>query len=241
MSFKAEQIARLAESGWARCESVADAVAQARLPAITRDHLATAISDDLWDAAERAVRALRDRLGRFADEVTYGIVLVPDPGNPGRMPRAPAPSRSSNTSSVGAPSGRGLWAVAGQPRPGGGRGARVLQSGRSLPDCESNKRWTFTLFPGEGLTDGQAESGTVLKGRVRFRLGKPDASSDPHVWLPPSRLAVVDDLGADLKHRPWAGYRRVGRVMCQPPDGVVQMRSPGQGWVSVQPGDCFVR
>ncbi|WP_211370287.1 hypothetical protein [Nonomuraea turkmeniaca] len=53
-------------------------------------------------------------------------------------------------------------------------GARVLQGGRDLPDCEANERWTFTLFPGEGLTGGLAESGTVLKGKVRFRLGKPD-------------------------------------------------------------------
>ena len=53
-------------------------------------------------------------------------------------------------------------------------GARVLQSGSSLPDCEANDRWTFTLFPGEGLADGLAESGTVLKGKIRFRLGKPD-------------------------------------------------------------------
>jgi hypothetical protein len=53
-------------------------------------------------------------------------------------------------------------------------GARVLQSGSQLPDCEANSRWTFTLFPGEALCDGLAESGTVLKGKVRFRLGKPD-------------------------------------------------------------------
>lgn len=53
-------------------------------------------------------------------------------------------------------------------------GARVLQGGRDLPDCEANERWTFTLFPGEGLTAGLAESGTLLKGKVRFRLGKPD-------------------------------------------------------------------
>ncbi|MGH3549912.1 MAG: hypothetical protein ACRDQU_17745 [Pseudonocardiaceae bacterium] len=53
-------------------------------------------------------------------------------------------------------------------------GARVLQSGRHLPDCEANERWTFTLFAGEDLTHGLAESGTVLNGRVRFRLGKPD-------------------------------------------------------------------
>ena len=53
-------------------------------------------------------------------------------------------------------------------------GARVLQCGARPPDCEHNERWTFTLFAGEELIDGQAESGTVLKGRVRFRLGKAD-------------------------------------------------------------------
>lgn len=54
-------------------------------------------------------------------------------------------------------------------------GARVLQAGTAfLPDCERNERWTFTLFPGEPTTDGQAPSGTVLKGKVRHRLGKPD-------------------------------------------------------------------
>jgi hypothetical protein len=52
-------------------------------------------------------------------------------------------------------------------------GARVLQRGPNLPDCEANDRWTFTLFAGEKLIDGCAASGTVLKGRVRFRLGKP--------------------------------------------------------------------
>jgi len=49
-----------------------------------------------------------------------------------------------------------------------------LQGGRNLPDCEANDHWTFTLFAGERLIDGCAESGTGLKGRVRFRLGKPD-------------------------------------------------------------------
>lgn len=54
-------------------------------------------------------------------------------------------------------------------------GARVLQSGdRFLPDCEANDRWTFTLFAGEDLVDGLAQSGTILKSRVRYRLGKPD-------------------------------------------------------------------
>ncbi|GAB3296584.1 hypothetical protein EK0264_15190 [Epidermidibacterium keratini] len=54
-------------------------------------------------------------------------------------------------------------------------GARVLQSGdRFLPDCEANDKWTFTLFAGEDLVDGLAQSGTILKSRVRYRLGKPD-------------------------------------------------------------------
>lgn len=58
-------------------------------------------------------------------------------------------------------------------------GARVLQSGSNLPDCEANDRWTFTLFPGEGLAGDLAESGTVLKGKVRFRLGKPNRGTSP--------------------------------------------------------------
>ncbi|MGP3916865.1 hypothetical protein [Nonomuraea sp. 10N515B] len=221
MSFKDEQIVRLAESGWARCPSVAEAVARAGLPAVTPGYLATAFPSELWDAAEEVVLALREHFAsaRFADETTYGILLVPDPGKlDTRRPmtadvradqlgtpvddvfddRLPAgvlgvrkgapwtmvatvtgvygPSLGSHQHIVAGPAAaftvagvdtralmiRQLW------------GARVLQGGRDLPDCESNPRWTFTLFPGEGLTDGLAESGTVLKGKVRFRLGKPD-------------------------------------------------------------------
>ncbi|MGI5458724.1 hypothetical protein ACQEWB_37240 [Streptomyces sp. CA-249302] len=53
-------------------------------------------------------------------------------------------------------------------------GARVLQSGNELPDCEVGGGWTFTLFPGEQLVDGKAASGTVLHDKVRFRLGRSD-------------------------------------------------------------------
>jgi hypothetical protein len=53
-------------------------------------------------------------------------------------------------------------------------GARVLQCGGTPPDCPDRERWTFTVFAGEEPVDGQAPSGTVLHGRVRFRLGKPD-------------------------------------------------------------------
>lgn len=54
-------------------------------------------------------------------------------------------------------------------------GARLLQSPPGVvPDSDLHDTWTFTLFPGERLVDGQAVSGTVLKGKVRFRLGKRD-------------------------------------------------------------------
>lgn len=54
-------------------------------------------------------------------------------------------------------------------------GARVLQAGDVfLPDSDFNDRWTFTLFAGDDLVDDLAQSGTVLKSRVRYRLGKPD-------------------------------------------------------------------
>jgi len=52
-------------------------------------------------------------------------------------------------------------------------GARLLQCPPGVvPDSDDAERWTFTIFPAEGLVDGRAVSGTVLKKRVRFRLGK---------------------------------------------------------------------
>jgi hypothetical protein len=220
MSFKDEQITRLAASGWSRCASVAAAVADAGLPAVTAEYLA-AFSDEVWDAAEAAVRGVGEHFAaaRFADETTYGVLLVPDPskldtrrpmtaeirrdqldaaaadvfderlpvGALAVQPGAPwtmvagvtgpyGPSLGSHNQVVSAADDaftvagvdtrramvRQLW------------GARVLQAGADLPDCEKNDHWTFTLFPGEPLTDGCAESGTVLHGKVRFRLGKPD-------------------------------------------------------------------
>ncbi|WP_031468286.1 hypothetical protein [Sciscionella sediminilitoris] len=53
-------------------------------------------------------------------------------------------------------------------------GARVLQSGASLPDCEIGGDWTFSLLPGEDRVAGKAVSGTILHGKVRFRLGRAD-------------------------------------------------------------------
>ncbi|MGH3899944.1 MAG: hypothetical protein ACRDTA_17240 [Pseudonocardiaceae bacterium] len=110
---------------------------------------------------------------RFAAEATYGVLLVPDPA---KLDTRRAMSADVRRDQLGQPAEaftvdghdtrvlmiRQVW------------GARLLQSGPHLPDCETNDRWTFTLFTGEKLIDGCAESGTVLKGRVRFRLGKPD-------------------------------------------------------------------
>ena len=54
-------------------------------------------------------------------------------------------------------------------------GARLLQCPPGLvPDSDYAERGTFTLLPAEGLVDGRAVSGTVLKRRVRFRLGRAD-------------------------------------------------------------------
>ncbi|MEO3867926.1 hypothetical protein ABGB18_03755 [Nonomuraea sp. B12E4] len=221
MSFKEEQIARLAASGWARCASVAGTVRAAGLPAISRVYLEQTFGDDLWARAEHAVCALREHFAsaRFADETIYGVLLVPDPrcldtrrpvppgtrrdqlgtptadvfddrlaagvlGVPGELPWTPV---ATVTGAYGPSLGSHNQVVNGQAEAftvGGADtralmirqlwGARVLQCGADLPDCETNQRWTFTLFPGEGLVDGMAESGTVLKGKVRFRLGRAD-------------------------------------------------------------------
>lgn len=220
-SFQASQIAALAAAGWSQCPSVADAVAGSGLPPVTASYLQKAFTAEQWHAAEVAVSALRDRFSaaRFADEVSWGLVLVPDPGRLNtRGPMTPTVRRDqlgSATADVvdarlpagrlGVPPGAAWTLVAtvtGMYGPALGSytkvtgadadqfaidggdvrelmirqvwGARVLQSGSNLPDCEANDRWTFTLFPGESLADGLAASGTVLKGKVRFRLGKPN-------------------------------------------------------------------
>lgn len=70
-------------------------------------------------------------------------------------------------------------------------GARVLQADAGfLPDTDANDRWTFTLFAGDELDAGRAASGTVLKSRVRFRLGKPDRG------IGSARVAPAVPLGA---------------------------------------------
>lgn len=219
--FRSEQIAVLARAGWSGCPSVAALVADRGLPEVSRDYLESAFSEDDWEAAEAAVAALRGHFGaaRFAEETTYGVLLVPDPGKLDTRRVVPPSARRDQlggpsadvfderlpagalgiapgtpwtlVATVTGPYGPALGSyeqVAGAPAAeftvqGEDTrrlmirqiwGARVLQCGAVPPDCEGNARWTFTLFPGEPLTDGCAESGTVLKGKVRFRLGKPN-------------------------------------------------------------------
>jgi hypothetical protein len=220
-SFRDQQLELLAHSGWVTCPSIASAVAEAGLPAPTRTYLDSAFSAAQWRAAERAVLALRDHFAgaRFAAEVSYGVVLVPDPERLDTRRPLAARIRKGQlgvatedvfdarlpAGRLGVASGRDWNLVVSVVSPAGPAcgsyldvtrakpaafhvagvdtrslmtrqlwGARVLQAGRGLPDCEHNERWTFTLFAGEPLCEGLAESGTVLKGKVRFRLGKPD-------------------------------------------------------------------
>jgi hypothetical protein len=220
-AFAAEQITCLASSGWSRCASVAQAVVEARLPGVTAAYLRATFSARDWAAAERGVRSLQEKFGscRFAKEVSYGTLLVPDPSKLDTRCSLSLQTRHDQLGGVRAdvfdsrlpagrlvvPSGRAWTLVAtvvGAFGPACGSydavlsaprsafavcgidtrtfmvrqiwGARVLQCGAQPPDCERNARWTFTLFAGEPLCDGLSESGTVLKGRVRFRLGRRD-------------------------------------------------------------------
>jgi hypothetical protein len=202
-------------AAWNSSAPIADLVHNRGLPAVTHEYLLAEFSPETWKRAEEATHALTEHFAgaRFADEVEYGALLVPDP----RLldTRRPLPSEVRVGVATGdvfderLPAGVALpvkrpwqlvvtvirsygpsfdsyndviasedFVVLGQDtRQWMTRqvwGARVLQCGATPPDCEHNERWTFTLFPGEELVDGQAESGTVLKGKVRFRLGKPD-------------------------------------------------------------------
>ena len=187
---------------------VAALVRDRGLPAITREYLLDTFS---WQRAEDVTRALTKHFAaaRFADEVEYGVLLVPDPSKLDTRRPLPRELTAPDVFDDRLPAGVALpndgpWqlvvSVIGSYGPSLGSyndviasddfvvdgqdtrqwmtrqlwGARVLQCGATPPDWEHNERWTFTLFPGEQLVDGQAESGTVLKGKVRFRLGKPD-------------------------------------------------------------------
>jgi hypothetical protein len=214
--FRVKEIDRLLTSGWSTCAPIARLVRDRGLPAITREYLLDEFSPTEWKKAEEAATALTAHFGsaRYADEVQYGVLLVPDPESLDTRQPVDAAVRSAQIGATDVfderlPAGVILpstrpWSlvvsVVGVYGPSLGSyndvvksqdfvvlgsdtrqwmtrqlwGARVLQCGAVPPDCEHNERWTFTLFPGEELVDGQAESGTVLKGKVRFRLGKPD-------------------------------------------------------------------
>lgn len=225
-SFRDEQVGLPTGSGWLCCQSVAQAVAGTGLPAPDAGYLAGRFSAAQWEFAERAVLALREHFAgaRFAGEVVFGLLLIPDPARlDTRRPVSPqvradqlgqaAPDvfdERLRAGVMGVPPGRdwtavvtvtgayglslgsyeeittgpaGSYTVCGQDT----RtlmirqlwGARVLQLGSAPPDSEANDHWTFTLFPGEPLTGDAAESGTVLKGRVRFRLGKASRGIGP--------------------------------------------------------------
>lgn len=220
MSFKDDQIARLAASGWCQCGSVARSVVAAGITTITAGYLRDVFSAEQWKIAESMTAALQQHFSgaRFAEETTFGVLLVPDPAKlDTRRPMSPDVRYDQlgaatadvfderltvGTLGIGedqdwtlvatviGPYGISLGSyehVAGGPAEAftvAGQdtralmirqiwGARVLQGGRNLPDSEANDHWTFTLFVGERLIDGCAESGTILKGKVRFRLGKP--------------------------------------------------------------------
>lgn len=221
MTFRTDQLDRLAESGWHRCASIAAGLAAAGLPAPTADVLGAAFDEDDWRRAERAVAALRARFAgaRFADECEWGVLLVPDSDRLDTRGGLAAELRSDQLGTaapdvvddrlpagvLGVPGGR-AWSMVATVTGAAGVslgsyadvraapadrfavsdvdtrrlmirqvwGARVLQCGATPPDCEQRARWTFTVFAGEEPVGGQAPSGTVLHGRVRFRLGKPD-------------------------------------------------------------------
>ncbi len=79
-TFREHQTELLGWSGWNQCPSVATAVADAGLPAPTREYLHDTLTTAAWSAAEQAVAALEQhfRRARFADEVSWGLLLVPD-------------------------------------------------------------------------------------------------------------------------------------------------------------------
>ncbi len=216
--FSEKEINRLLTSGRSACDPIARLVRNRGLPAITREYLLDEFSSAEWKQAEEATTALTAHFGsaRFADDVEYGVLLVPAPDSLDTRRPVDAAVRAAQVGAPAAdvfderlPAGVVLpstrpWnlvvSVVGVYGPSLGSyndvvaaqdfvvlgsdtrrwmtrqlwGARVLQCGVVPPDCEHNERWTFTLFPGEELVDGRAESGTVLKGKVRFRLGKAD-------------------------------------------------------------------
>lgn len=216
-----QQISILAESGWTTCGSVREGLTRLGLPVPTADYLRTAFKSSHWERASLATRALRGHFAsaKFADQATFGLVLVPDPKKldtrgpiAWSMRKGQLPNGTTDVIDHRLPPGKlairgkGDWTLVATITGSAGIflgsyqeivampaerfsvqgvdtrdlmirqvwGARVLQSGAVLPDSNEREVWTFTLFPGEDLTAGEAASGTVLHGKVRFRLGRTD-------------------------------------------------------------------
>ena len=234
--FRNREIARLERSGWATnaaLREVLDAVGL-RPPAEvvaecldedadSTDNRAGGSVGSRWERAERAVAHLREHFAsfRFAGDVDYGLLAVPDAARfdtrgavdprircgqrPDLVEDLVDPALGKGADLSGLTLGRDGWmvvaGVVGQYGVSAGSyediikapverfevdgvdarafmtrqvwGARLLQCPPGVvPDSDDAERWTFTIFPAEGLVDGRAVSGTVLKKRVRFRLGK---------------------------------------------------------------------
>ncbi len=196
--FRDHEIARLERSGWAANAPLREVldVAGLRPPAQVVAECLDETADSgaagagggggstggRWERAECAVTRLREHFAsfRFAGDVDYGLLAVPDAArfdtrgavDPrircGQRPdlvedliKAPVERFEVDGVDARAFMTRQVW------------GARLLQCPPGVvPDSDDAERWTFTIFPAEGLVDGRAVSGTVLKKRVRFRLGK---------------------------------------------------------------------
>lgn len=78
---KDEQISLLAESGWNSCDSIRKALQRVKLPIPTAKYLETTFPSKIWKRARESVDMLRKHFeaARFADQATFGLLLVPDP------------------------------------------------------------------------------------------------------------------------------------------------------------------
>lgn len=222
--FRDAEMARLEHSGWVRAAPLRELLEERGLGSPV-NAVAARMDAEHWRRAERAIEGLRERFAsfRFAEEVEYGLLAVPDPAlldtrgaldvevrrafaddlvedfvdaalGAGATPTVDGASRGGWTVVATVVGERGISAgsyedvvstpverfeIAGVDTrtlmTRGVWGARLLQSPPGVvPDSDYAEKWTFTLFPGEPLVDGRAVSGTVLKGRVRFRLGRAD-------------------------------------------------------------------
>ena len=213
---------RLKHSGWVSNRPLRSLLDQAGLTSPV-EVVAAGISQEQWARAGESIDRLCERFGRyrFAEEVEYGLLVVPVPDRLDTRGALPRQVREGQNSGLGedfvdpalgpgvdlsggalelegwrlyitAVSERGISAGSYETISAAQRqdfeidgfdtrrlmtrqlwGARLLQSPHGVvPDSDLGSIWTFTLFPGEPLVDGRAVSGTVLKGKVRFRLGK---------------------------------------------------------------------